>query len=318
MELVEGASWNDHLRDAAPGLRERLALFLQVCEGVAFLHREGVLHRDLKPGNLRVDPNGRVRILDFGLVRTLDASTLEVTRAGEPLGTSQYMSPEQWHDSSRVDERSDVYSLGVILFELAGGELAAELPSSGDMWREEGVLGLRARGELAVDRDLRAIIGSALELDPAARTSDPEALALDLLRYLTDRPVVARHSPLAHRARLFLRRYAAPLRRLAAAAGILLACSLVAAREWSRSEGYRRGAEAEVSCTLAACEFILDELEGGTAMVRKLQPEDLVATLDEVLVVLATLSADGGEPGPAAPLAERARALRAALDSPAK
>ncbi len=310
MELVEGASWTDALRAETRTLRERLALFLQVCEGVAYLHREGVLHRDLKPGNLLVDGDGRVRIVDFGLARTVGGSAVEVTRSGEPLGTSQYMSPEQWRDSSSVDGRTDVYSLGVILYELLGGALSKELPTSQDLWREDQSLRRRARVELSVDADLRSIVECALEIDREARTSSPEALALDMRRYLTDQPVLSRRTPPFRRARLFLRRHADPLRRIATGVVILVVGSIVAANEWTRADHFRLQAVESAASVLEVSAIVLDELCEGSGR-GKLPDEQVRETIDRVLEVLGDLPAD--PPVPVAPLIERARALRAEL-----
>jgi serine/threonine protein kinase len=317
MELVEGESWNQALEsldtERRP-LRERLALFLQVCEGVSYLHREKVLHRDLKPGNLRVDRAGRARILDFGLVRTVGGSAAEVTRAGEPLGTSQYMSPEQWRDSTTVDGRTDVYSLGVILFELLGGTLSDELLSSRDLWRPDLSLRNRARDELTVGADLQAIVERALEMDPEARISDPSALALDIRRFLTDRPVLARRTPPVRRARLFVRRHAAPLRRLGICLALLLTGTIIAASEWDRAERFRRAAEARSENTLEVCAFVLDELGTGT-WEGKIPVDEMILTVDAVLEVLGELPGDSLPRGPVAPLIERARKLREELET---
>lgn len=315
MELVVGTPWREHVADPGLSRRDRLALFLQVCEGVAHLHREGVLHRDLKPGNLFVDAQGRARILDFGLARAASASAAEVTRPGEPLGTSQYMSPEQWRDAHSVDGRSDVYSLGVILYELLGGTLGEEIISSQDLWDDDRSLGRRAREELDVDADLKAIVERALEADPEDRTPNPEELALDLRRYLTDLPVLARRTPPLRRARLFLRRHAEPLRRLAVAGLILVVGTLASASDWRSSARYRDVTEAHVASTIGACEFILDELDTGAA-AGKLKRDELIETLDEVIAVLGTLGTERGErgaPPPAAPLLERAVSMRSAL-----
>ena len=128
MELVEDA---EPLTGHARGLGRdaRLELFLAVCDGVQDAHRHGVLHRDLKPSNLLVGRDGRPRIIDFGIARTLGEGLGESrvhTRTGEVLGTLQYMSPEQCSEES-VDARSDVYSLGLVLYELVTGEVAQDL-----------------------------------------------------------------------------------------------------------------------------------------------------------------------------------------------
>jgi len=117
MELLDGHDLGEHARANAT-LGDKLALMQQICEGVGFAHGRGVVHRDLKPANIHVLPGGRIKILDFGLARSLHS---DLTAAGKVLGTPHYMSPEQVR-GERVDSRSDVFSLGVILYEFLTGK----------------------------------------------------------------------------------------------------------------------------------------------------------------------------------------------------
>jgi tetratricopeptide (TPR) repeat protein len=114
MELLEGRDLKDVIRDGALSLPEKLEIMELMCDGLAFAHTKGVVHRDLKPGNVYVEPNGQVKILDFGLAR-LGAS--EMTRTGTVMGTPHYMSPEQVR-GEKTDARSDVFSLGAVFYEL--------------------------------------------------------------------------------------------------------------------------------------------------------------------------------------------------------
>ena len=117
MELLDGHDFGDAARMVPEALGPKLALVQQICDGVAFAHQRGLIHRDLKPANIHVLPGNRVKILDFGLARSLHS---ELTAVGNVLGTPHYMSPEQVR-GERVDARSDVFALGVILYEFLTG-----------------------------------------------------------------------------------------------------------------------------------------------------------------------------------------------------
>ena len=128
-ELVQGVSLDTRLRSGSLREKEVIELGLQLAEGLAAAHKAGVLHRDLKPANLRVTPDGRLKILDFGLATfsreaVLNLSTTQITLDASPAfaGTLPYMSPEQLL-AEQIDERSDVYSAGIVLFELSTGHL---------------------------------------------------------------------------------------------------------------------------------------------------------------------------------------------------
>lgn len=122
MEFVpEAKSITRYVRECNLSLRERIELCLHVCEAVHHGHQRGVIHRDLKPGNILVDANGQVKIIDFGVAKATNsdvAMTTRRTEVGELVGTIQYMSPEQCADPLNLDIRTDVYSLGIVLYEL--------------------------------------------------------------------------------------------------------------------------------------------------------------------------------------------------------
>jgi tetratricopeptide (TPR) repeat protein len=126
MELLEGEDLKDVIaRNGLNDLWDKVEVMEQICDGLAFAHAQGVVHRDLKPANIRILPNGRVKIMDFGLAR-LDTS--DMTRAGMVMGTPNYMSPEQVR-GLKADQRSDIFSLGAVFYELLSGHKAFHAPS---------------------------------------------------------------------------------------------------------------------------------------------------------------------------------------------
>ena len=125
MEFVEGTDLRRVLQRGQLSPREALAIVPQVCEALQYAHDEGVVHRDIKPENILLDTKGRVRIADFGLARLLDRPdpALTLTQAGQRMGTPHYMAPEQIEHPHDVDHRADIYSLGVVFYEMLTGEL---------------------------------------------------------------------------------------------------------------------------------------------------------------------------------------------------
>jgi serine/threonine-protein kinase len=118
MELVDGSELAGRMAQAPPSMREAVAIAEQVAEGLAFAHDNGVIHRDIKPGNIMLLPRGRVKIMDFGIAR-LKVSELQ-TQTGTRLGTPRYMSPEQVGGGT-LDHRTDIFSLGIVLYEMLTG-----------------------------------------------------------------------------------------------------------------------------------------------------------------------------------------------------
>lgn len=194
MELVEGVPITLFCKREGLGVRNRLRLVLQACEAVAHAHRHGVIHRDLKPGNLMVSGSvpGELKVIDFGIAKVARPdSGVDMTLVGQVVGTPEYMCPEQ-ASGGEVDTRADVFSLGAVLAEL--------LPPAGGSGNELLWIVLRATAE---DREQR--YGSVAEL------------AADLGRYLENRPVLARRPSRIYRLRKLVRR-----NRGVIAAGVLL------------------------------------------------------------------------------------------------
>lgn len=125
MEYVEGVNLREALRSGGVTPQQALAIVPQVCEALQFAHDEGIVHRDIKPENILIDKRGRVKIADFGLAKLLGANHVEGTLTGthQVMGTVRYMAPEQLEGAREVDHRADIYSLGVVFYELLTGEL---------------------------------------------------------------------------------------------------------------------------------------------------------------------------------------------------
>jgi serine/threonine protein kinase/WD40 repeat protein len=190
-DYVEAVTLADVLTGTRPGYRETAELVARVAEALDFAHRAGIVHRDIKPGNILIDRAGLPHLTDFGLARR-DDGEITVTLEGQILGTPAYMSPEQ-ATGAPVDGRSDVYSLGVVLYEM----LTGELPVRGN---QRIILYQVVYGEPRaprslndrIPRDLETICLTAMAKQPARRYATAGALAGDLRRYLKREPIKAR------------------------------------------------------------------------------------------------------------------------------
>ena len=246
MELIRGQSLEKYGDAHQLNTRQRLALMVKVCESVHHAHQRGLIHRDLKPGNILVDDTGQPKILDFGVARLaeIDAQVTLQTEVGELVGTLAYMSPEQVQgDPLEVDIRSDIYSLGVILYELLAGRLPYDvnrlkLYEAIQTIREEDPVSLGSiRGEYS--GDIETIVGKALEKVKARRYASAADLAADIQRYLNDEPITARAPTAGYHLRKFTRRHRALVAGVAAVFVVLIAG--VAASTWEAIRANRAG-----------------------------------------------------------------------------
>ena len=268
MEYIEGAPITQYCDRRRLTTKERLALFLAVCRAVQHAHQKGVIHRDLKPSNVLVMEQDGVpvpKVIDFGIATATDKWAVEktlLTQFGQIVGTPEYASPEQADTmTGEVDESSDVYSLGVILYELLIGAVpfdTATLRSAGlaemlriiredeapSLARKLTSLGAAATGiaerrqtdpltlRRLVDGDLNSITRKALEKTREQRYASVSDLAADIQRHLEDRPVLASRPGRVYRARKFLRRHRQAT--LGTAAGLVVFL-LIGVTAWSLS-----------------------------------------------------------------------------------
>jgi eukaryotic-like serine/threonine-protein kinase len=192
MEYVEGRSLSQILRDEGPLQPDRAAdVTIDVAGALGFAHRHGVIHRDVKPGNVLISPLGQVKVADFGIARAV-SSRENLTQTGTVMGTATYFSPEQARGEP-VDPRSDVYSLGVVLYEL----LVGVPPFTGDSpvsvaykHVSEAPQPLRERNP-QVPEQLESVSMRALAKNPANRYQSADELAADLRRFRAGQPVLA-------------------------------------------------------------------------------------------------------------------------------
>jgi tetratricopeptide (TPR) repeat protein/tRNA A-37 threonylcarbamoyl transferase component Bud32 len=227
MEYVEGPPLLTWCEEHHLALDRRLALFLSVCDAVAYAHQKLIVHRDLKPGNILVTPAGEPKLLDFGLARVLDSEAdVDITQAGPALMTVAYASPEQIR-GERLTVASDVYSLGVILYELltAHRPYRTENASFTEMVRvtceQEPVPPSQFRRDLS--GDLETILLKALSKDPRLRYPTVDEFAADIRRHLDGQPIQARPATFSYRAGKFLRRHRVAVPAAALAAALILA-----------------------------------------------------------------------------------------------
>ncbi|MBW3615041.1 MAG: Stk1 family PASTA domain-containing Ser/Thr kinase [Actinobacteria bacterium] len=192
MEFIEGRTLGQIIRQEGPLVADRAAeIGADVAAALAFAHRSGVVHRDVKPGNVLISPTGQVKVTDFGIARAAN-SDQDLTQTGAVMGTATYFSPEQ-AQGHRVDPRSDVYSLGVVLYEMVAGRA----PFAGDNpmaiaykhVREQPVPPRQVNPD--VPQAFEAIVLQAMAKNPNDRYTSAEELRQDLLRFRQGRLVLA-------------------------------------------------------------------------------------------------------------------------------
>jgi eukaryotic-like serine/threonine-protein kinase len=214
MEFIRGMPLDEYARGRGLDAAARLELLANVCDAVQHAHDKGVIHRDIKPGNILVDESGQSKVLDFGVAHVTAADLLATssrTQTGQLLGTLSYMSPEQIAaDPTRLDGRSDVYTLGVILFELLAQRLPYHLEQR-PVHEVARVIHQQEPSRLgSIDTlyrgDVEIIVAKALEKDKTRRYASPGDLASDIRRYLRGEVILARPASALYQLRKFARR----------------------------------------------------------------------------------------------------------------
>lgn len=210
MRLVEGGQLDKVVRHERMPIRRAVELIAKVAHTVHYAHAHGIVHRDIKPGNILLDAEGEPHLTDFGLARLVETEST-VTRTMEVMGTPSYMAPEQAAgQTAQLTSATDVYGLGAVLYQL----LTGHLPFAGGTTYETVRLVLETEPRQPrllnpkVDRDLSTICLKCLEKDPQRRYSSAFALAEDLERWLKHEPIQARRSGLLIRGRKWMRRNA--------------------------------------------------------------------------------------------------------------
>lgn len=282
MEYIQGMMLTPYARSNNLNLRQRLDLFVDICDAVHHAHQRGIIHRDLKPGNIIVDETGQPKILDFGLARITN-SDVEATRqtdVGQIMGTLPYMSPEQvLADPLELDIRTDIYSLGIILYEL----LADRLPYSTEKKLHDAVrtiLETEPAPLSSVNRiyrgDIETIVGKALEKDKTRRYPSAATLGGDIRHYLRNEPIVARPPSTAYQLRKLVLRHRALFLAGSLIFLVLLAGTVVStdqALRAKRSEKVAREQQVQAEHSASVADEQRREAEAATALALKRQAE---------------------------------------------
>jgi len=304
MEFVDGAPITDYCRKRESTVEERLRLFRSACEAVQYAHSQAILHRDLKPSNIFVKADGTVKLLDFGIAKQLESldAAAEPTRTVLRLMTPAYAAPERLQ-SGRAGTTSDVYSLGVILYELLAGRLPFDLskktPAEAELMvvrsepenpaavaaKHPGVL----RAGRAEWKDLDVLCLTAMHKDPGRRYRSVEALIRDIDHYLKGEPLEAQTDTWSYRVTKFVGRNR---KAVAAAALVFTVIAAEAAVFTTRLTRARNAALAETARTQRIQRFMLDLFGGGDKEAGPAHDLRVVTLIDRGVQEARTLNAE--------------------------
>lgn len=314
MELVRGTSLTTYANQAGLTINERLELIARVCDAVQYAHQQGIIHRDLKPSNilvpdvrrsaagssrdvLRLDVRadlGSPCVLDFGIARIMNEEPAQLgslaTEAGQIIGTPGYMSPEQVRgEPGGVDSRTDIYALGVVIYELLTGKLpfdtgtgsAFELARRTLDDEPERLSGLNpeCRG------DIETIVAAAMAKDKSRRYDAASQLADDLRRFITKQPIAARRPTTTYLLQRFAARNPGLVATVSAAALLLVVSTVVITLLYLDSEAQRVRAQDAQKAAIAAERVAIEQREvATTAKVRAEREAGLQRSIAEFLI----------------------------------
>jgi len=316
MELVKGDPVVEYCDKHNLSIRERLELFAQVCTAVQHAHTKGIIHRDLKPSNILVsmqDGAPSAKVIDFGIAKATSAQLTDKTIFTEQrqlIGTPEYMSPEQAEGSMDIDTRTDVYSLGVLLYELLTGttpfttkelrsvaqveiqriirEVDPPIPSTRISRNSDTIVSVAAKRQMeprrlgtAIRGELDWIVMKAMEKDRQRRYETANGLAADIRRYLAGEAVVAAPASVSYRVRKFVKRH-----RVMVIAGSVVGAALVlgvVGTSVGLWEANRQRGLAEANAALAKEEASRATNAESVAQSRLAESEATVTFLDEML-----------------------------------
>jgi len=310
MELVGGIKITDYCEQNSLTTQQRLDLFIQVCRAVQHAHQKGVIHRDLKPSNVLVATQDGVavpKVIDFGIAKATEGKLTDetvFTAFEQFLGTPAYMSPEQAQVGGLdVDTRSDIYSLGVLLYELLTGKtpfdtkelLAAGLDAmrrtiqekepptpSTRLNQELAAQQVQGSGKSKIANDLDWIVMKCLEKDRSRRYETANGLAMDLERHLKNEPVAASPPSRVYRLQKFVRRNKVTATASAVVATVLVVGVIVSTSQTARAIRAERRSIQEAVKSRRVANFLKDMLEGvGPSKARGRDATMLREILDE-------------------------------------
>jgi tetratricopeptide (TPR) repeat protein len=300
MEYVDGVPLTEYCAARQSSIDERLRLFRAVCDAVDYAHQHAILHRDLKPSNILVKEDGSVRLLDFGIAKHLeaDADPLRHTRTGLRLMTPAYAAPEQIRGENGSIQ-SDVYSLGVVLYELLAGQAPFDPQGKSIGAFERMILEHEPAKPSMVQNALRAtkaewadldvLCATAMHKDPARRYRSVERLMRDLDHYRNGEPLESRPDTLTYRAAKFARRHA---RAVTASAVVALAVATLVVFFVVRLAAARNAALQQAERTRRIQNFMFNLFNGGDKEAGPAEDLRVVALIDRGVQEAQSLKAE--------------------------